>query len=129
MYDWYKQLSKEREKFEYLVNCSKSWLIVKSEALADEPKRVFGGEVNLTTEGQRHLGAVIASQEYKDHYCEEKVRIWKEEIERVSEIAKSQPHTAYIAFTKGYKQEPMTRTLQLYCVRVTAFSQTDLFLD
>ena len=27
----------------------------------------------------------------------------KEEIERLSEIAKSQPHTAYIAFTKAYK--------------------------
>ena len=26
-------------------------------------------------------------------------------------------------------QEPMTRSLQLDCVRVTAFSQTDLFLD
>ena len=26
-------------------------------------------------------------------------------------------------------QEPMTRSLQLYCVHVTAFSQTDLFLD
>ena len=25
-------------------------------------------------------------------------------------------------------QEPMTRSLQLYCVRVTAFSQIDLFL-
>ena len=29
----------------------------------------------------------------------------------------------------GHQQEPMTRSLQLYCVRVTAFSQTDLFLD
>ena len=28
-----------------------------------------------------------------------------------------------------WKQEPMTRSLQLSCVRVTAFSQTDLFLD
>ena len=33
-----------------------SWLIVKSEVLADEAKRVFGDEVNVTTEGQRHLG-------------------------------------------------------------------------
>ena len=48
---------------------------------------MFGEEVNITTEGQRHLGAVIASQEYKDQYCEEKVRAWKEEIERLSEIA------------------------------------------
>ena len=27
-----------------------------------------------------------------------------------------------------YRQELMTRSLQLYCVRVTAFSQTDLYL-
>ena len=65
------------------MNGSQSWLIVKSEALADEAMRVFGNEVNITTEGQRHLGAVIASQEYKDQYCEEKIRIWKEEIERL----------------------------------------------
>ena len=58
-------------------------------------------EVSITTEGQRHLGAVIASQENKDLYCEEKIRIWEEEIERLSEIAKSHPHTADIAFTKG----------------------------
>ena len=45
LYDWYKQLSKEGEKFGYLVNGSKSWLIVKSEALADEAMRVFGDEL------------------------------------------------------------------------------------
>ena len=47
---------------------------------------MFGDEVNITTEGQRHLGAVIASQEYKDQNFEEKIRIWKEEIERLYEI-------------------------------------------
>ena len=66
---------------------------------------MFGDEVNITTEGQRHLGAVIASQEYKDQYCEEKVRVWKEEIECLSEIAKSQPHATYIAFTKGFQSK------------------------
>ena len=59
LYNWYKHLSKERQKFGYLVNGSKSWLIVKSGELAKEAKRVFGEEVNKTTEGQRHLGAVI----------------------------------------------------------------------
>ena len=98
-------MSKEEEKFGYLVNGSKSWLIVKSEALSHEAKRVFGDEVNKTSEGQRCLGAVIASQEYKDQYCEEKVRVWREEIERLSEIARNQPHAAYIAFTKGYKSK------------------------
>ena len=91
LYNWYRQLSKEGQKFGYLVNGAKTWLIVKSRELAEEAKRVFEKEVNITTEGQRHLGAVIASQEYKD----QKVRAWKEEIERLSEIAKSQPHAAY----------------------------------
>ena len=57
--------------------------------LADEAETVFGDEVNITTEGQRHLGAVIGSQEYKDHYCREKVFGWNGETETLSEIAKS----------------------------------------
>ena len=105
LYNWYRQLRKEGQKFGYFVNGSKSWLIVKSGELAKEAMRVFGEEVNITTEGQCQLAAVIASQEYKDQCCEEKVCVWKEEIERLSEIAKSQPHAAYIAFTKGYKSK------------------------
>ena len=69
LYNWYNHLSQEGKKYGYLVNGSKSWLIVKSDVLADEAKRVFGNEVNVTTEGQLHLGAVIGSQDFKDQYC------------------------------------------------------------
>ena len=68
------------------MNGPKSWLIVKSDVLAVEAKKVFGDEVNITTEGQRHLGAVIGSQEFKDQYCREKVLGWKGELEALSEI-------------------------------------------
>ena len=40
--------------------------VVKTQGLANEAKLVFGEGVRITTEGQRHLGAVIGSQEYKD---------------------------------------------------------------
>ena len=40
--------------------------LVKTQDLADEAELVFGEEVRITTEGQRHLAAVIGSQEYKD---------------------------------------------------------------
>ena len=43
---------------------SKARLQVKTQDLADEAELVFGEEVRITTEGQRHLGAVIGSQEY-----------------------------------------------------------------
>ena len=65
LYNWYNHLSKEGKKYGYLVNGSKSWLIVKSDVLGDEAKRVFGDEVNITTEGQRLLGAVIGSHKFK----------------------------------------------------------------
>ena len=89
------------------MNGSKSWLIVKSDVLADdhEEKRASGDEVHITTEGQRHLGAVIGSQEFKDQYCREKILRWKGELEALSEIARSQPHAAYTVFTKGYKSK------------------------
>ena len=104
LHDWYNHLSQEGKKYGYLVNGSKSWLIVKSDVLVDEAKRVFGDEVNMTSEGQRHLGAVIGSQEFKDQYCREKVLRWKGELEALSQIARSQPHAAYIVFT-GYKSK------------------------
>ena len=89
LYNWYNHLSQEGKKYSYLVNGSKSWLIVKWDVLADEAKRVFGDEVNITTEGQRHLGTVIGSQEFKDQYCGEKVLGWKGELEALSEITRS----------------------------------------
>ena len=46
---------------------------------------------------------VIEFQEYKDQYCSGKVQGWRENIELLAEIAKNQPHNAYIAFTKGCK--------------------------
>ena len=66
---------------------------------------MFGDEVNITTEGQRHLRVVIGSQELKDQYCREKVLGWKGELEALSGIARSQPHAAYTVFTKGYKSK------------------------
>ena len=42
------------QKYGYLPNGSKNLLIVKADVLSDEAKRVFGDEVNITTEIQRH---------------------------------------------------------------------------
>ena len=102
LFSWYKYLEKEGKKYGYIVNGSKSWLITKSKSLATEAKLLFGEEVNITCEGKRHLGAVIRSKDYKDIFCGEKISKLKEELETLVKIAKSQPQSAYIAFTEGY---------------------------
>ena len=63
LFNWYKYLEKEGEKYRYIVNGSKSWLITKSESLPTEAKLLFGEEVNIICEGKRHLGAVIRSKD------------------------------------------------------------------
>ena len=105
LYRWYKYLCEEGKKYGYLVNESKSWLIVKMQELADEAERVIPDKVNITMEGKRHLRAVTGSKEYKGQYCAEKVQVWKGEISALAGIAKSQPHAAYLVFTKGYKSK------------------------
>ena len=89
LYSWYVALCKEGMTYGYHVNGSKSWLIVKSQILASEAEQGFGSTVNITTEGKRHLGGVIGSTDYKEEYCNEKVNKWREEIEVLSDIAKS----------------------------------------
>ena len=57
--------------------------------------------VNITTHGKRHLGAAIGSKDFITEYMENKVEEWIDEIELLSNIAKSQPHAAFCAFTHG----------------------------
>ena len=102
LYQWYKSLCEEGKKFGYIINGAKSWLIVKNSELAESAKKCY---VNITLEGRRHLGAVIGSKKFKNQYCQGKVDKWLREMESLTEISKSQPHAAYVAFTKGFKSK------------------------
>ena len=86
--------ARKGEKFGYIVNGAKSCLIVKNSELAEMANKVFGDEVSITLKGRRHLGAVIGSKEFKNQYCQEKVDKWLREMESLTEISKSQPHSA-----------------------------------
>ena len=72
LHDWFQNLTDVGPDHGYFVNGPKSWLIVKTEELEAEAKQVFGETVNVTTEGKRHLGAVIGSKSNKDEYCKGK---------------------------------------------------------
>ena len=105
LHEWFLQLSSEGEKYGYYVNGSKSWLIVKNADRMEEASKIFGTTVKITKDGKRHLGAVIGSPQYKDEYCEKMVDGWMNELENLTEVAKSQPQAAYIALTKAYKSK------------------------
>ncbi len=55
-------------------------------------------DVNVSIEGKRHLGAALGSRTVTEKYVTNKVQGWVQEI---TEVATTQPHAAYAAFTHG----------------------------
>ena len=98
---WWDLLRKHGEAYGYFVNASKTWLLVKPEAL-EEAKAAFAGEsVNISTCGVRHLGAPLGDQSYTSEFITAQVKEWMAELTSLAEMAKAQPHLAYCALTQG----------------------------
>ena len=132
LYEWYQQLVEKGDGHGYYVNGGKSWLIVKSNEMKEQAKAIFGNSVNITSEGKRHLGAVIGSNQYKKEYCEDMVDNWVKELTTLCEIAETQPHCAYTAYTKGYRSKftYFLRTIENFQEYVTPVDNllTDQFI-
>ena len=63
--NWWKTLCIPGPKFGYYPEASKSWLILKEKAKQRAFTVFKDTAFKITTEGQRHLGAVIGSSKYK----------------------------------------------------------------
>jgi len=50
-------------------------------------------------EGRHHLDAAIGSRSFVTQYMQEKVDYWMSCVQKLSTIARVQPHVAYYAFT------------------------------
>ena len=65
----------------------------------EKARETFDGTgVTITTDGERHMGAVIGSEEFKRKYVKNKVSKWVCDIEALSEIAKDEPQAVYSSF-------------------------------
>ena len=85
----------------YHANASKTWLVVKPNSL-EEATSVFGDtNVKITCEGQPYLGSALGSHSYTSEFVTGKVKQWTNELKSLSNIATSQPHAAFAAYTHG----------------------------
>ena len=104
--NWWKTLCMLGPKFGYYPEASKSWLLVK-EKVKQRAFTVFKDTaIKITTEGQCHLGAVIASSKYKREYVQNKIDELVNEIKVLSIIAKTESQAAYSCFITAFKHKP-----------------------
>ena len=100
---WWDCVIDKGSKFGYIPNASKSVLIVKPEFYERATEEFRDTEVKVTKEGERHLGAVIGTESFRERYVQDKVTSWVTEIQTLSNIARTEPQAAYSAFTYGVK--------------------------
>ena len=102
---WWDQLSTVGPAFGYHANAAKTWLVTK-EKYIERAREVFHDtNVNVTCHGRPYLGAPLGTSEYTKQYAQEKVNCWVGDLQLLADIAKTQPHAAYSAFTHGFSHK------------------------
>jgi hypothetical protein len=102
MKKWWDTLLKIGPKYGYFPNNGKTILIVKNVEGLIKANELFGDSgIEITTAGDRHLGAVIGSDDFRKLYVKKKVEGWIKDLRVMTEIAKDEPQAAYTGFTRG----------------------------
>ena len=111
--NWWDNLTKLGPGFGYSANPIKTWLVTKDSCLSRATAAFADTNVNVTSSGRPYLGAPLGSPEYSTEFVRDKVEIWSNELKTLSEIAITQPHAAYAAFTHGFhsKWSHLSRTV------------------
>ena len=86
-------------EFGYYPNATKTCLIVKSQHLCKARVLFWGTGVVITDDGKCHPGSALGTDEFLISYVRDKVSSWVGEIEKLSDIAVTQPQAAYVAST------------------------------
>ena len=101
LFQWWQNLSSDGPDFGYFPNASKTVLIVKPEHLAAAELVFAGTNIQITAQGQQHLGAALGTHSFTEAYVTQKVATWTAEVCAPASVATTRPHAAYCAFTHG----------------------------
>jgi len=102
---WWDAICEYGPHFGYFINAKKSWIIIKPHMRAETDQAFQGTGINITTDGQRHLGASLGSNKYREEFVHDLVDGWVKQIRMLAKIAKIDPHCAYTAYTHGLRHK------------------------
>ena len=99
---WWDVLNEFGPKYGYFPKPSKTILILKDPQYLTLANDLFAGTgIKFSTSGERHLGAVIGSERYREEYVTTKVKNWIQDVEQLTILANEEPQLAYSAYTKA----------------------------
>ena len=100
---WWDVLTEMGTSSGYYPNAKKFWLLTK-QGKEDSAREVFlYTTINISTQDQKHLGAVLGSRAYLEEYVNGNVEGWVDQVVKLAEFATIYPQASYKAFTFGLK--------------------------
>ena len=100
--NWWDNINNLGPSYGYYANSAKTWLVTKDYFLFDAVAAFAGTNVNVTSAGHPHLGVALGTPEYTNKFTSEKIDQLSSELRLLSEIAITQPHAAFAAFSHGF---------------------------
>ena len=100
---WWDELTEAGPNLGYYPNAKKCWLITKPEKV-ERARVIFeGAAINISTQGQKHLGSALGSREYLEEYVGSKVEDWISQVVKLAEFAMSQLQACYAVIIFGLR--------------------------
>ena len=96
--EWWKNVLHYGPYLGYYVNESKSWLIIKEEYIQIAKETFPDYNIKITTNGHRHLGAVVGANENKEVFVIAKLSKWIKQLKILTKFACTEPHAAFSGF-------------------------------
>ena len=115
IHEWSTSLLAQGPKCGYFPNASKTIILVKSQHYQWALQIFAGSGVNVTTDATKYLGGHVGPRETCDQLTRGKVGTLITHLEKLSELAKAEPHAAYSYF--------VSRSQHTYVQRVTPPSE------
>ena len=117
---WFDMLMKVGPLYGYYPKPSKCILVAK-ENLVEQARTAFAGTavgictdgsrdvkesgVKVVSTGTRHLGAAVGTKHFQYEYVQKKIAVWIDCIKKLSDIATTEPHAAYSAYTHSLQSQ------------------------
>ena len=98
---WWEHLKIAGPKYGHHPKLSKTVLVLKNPNDLERANDLFNDGIKITTAGERHIGAVIGTADFKRSYVNEKVKNWIKDVEELAKIAEEEPQSALCAFNSG----------------------------
>ena len=102
---YWDELARVGPDYGYFPNARKTVLLAKPQYREEAQRRFADTGITIRSEGCRYLGGALGEEEFCRGFMMAMADKWCNDLHTLANIAQTQPHAVYTAFTKGFSSK------------------------